>query len=149
RARMPPTERARTAPTERGRIALSGAVAFNSSSRALSFSGSGLQLAGGNTGFSGRFQAGAWSLNADADALGLGAARLLVRPWFQLPDGDSLSGRLRLRLESAGQLDPQDPPGTLQARLTASTSDLNYANQAGTTVGQALVATLAGSATRD
>lgn len=136
-----------------GPIAMSAAIAYNSSSTALSFSGSGLKVAGATTRFDGQLQSGAWSLNASGEGLDLVAARKLAQPWLPLPPQDALAGHLQFRLQSAAGLDPDgrpsNAPGKLQVRLAASSSDLNYSNEAGTTVGQNVAAEVTGTAIHD
>src|SRR5262249_36982950 len=117
-------------------------------------SGSGLKVAGATTRFDGQLQSEAWSLSVAGEGLDLVAARKLAQPWLQLPPQDSLAGHLQFRLESTGRLEesnsgPGGGPGKLQVRFAASSADLNYSNQPGTTVGQDVAATVTGSAVRD
>jgi hypothetical protein len=132
-----------------GQIAMNAAAAYDASNGAGSFSGSGLKVAGAVTRFDGKLQWGTWSLNVDGDGLDLVPARQLAQPWVQLPADDTLSGHLKFRLESTGQLTAANRPGKTRVRLTATTSDLNFSNQPGTTVAQNLTASLTGSATID
>src|SRR5262249_28673863 len=124
--------------TTLGRLAMNAAVAYDSSNGTLSLRGDSLKLAGGTFRFDGTLRSPNWSLAGSEQGLDLASARRLLQPWFQLPEGDSLTGHVELRLSSTGTLDPTDPPGNLQADFTASTSDLNYSNQPGTTVGQSV-----------
>jgi hypothetical protein len=128
---------------------MSAAATYDSAIGAVSFSGSGLKLAGAITRFKGRLESGTWALDVDGDGLDLVPARKLAEPWFQLPQNDSLAGHLQFRVQSTGRLEAAQPLGRVQARLTASTSDLNYSNQPGTTVGQNLALAVTGTVTRD
>ena len=132
-----------------GQIAMTAAAAYDTSNGAVSFSGSGLKVAGGVTRIDGKLQWGTWSLNVEGDGLDLVAARQLAQPWVQLPADDTLSGHLKFRLESTGQLTADNRLGKTRAQLAANTSDLNFSNQPGTTVAQNLTVSLAGSATSD
>ena len=138
---------ARGGPTDL--IEMSAAVTYDSANGAVSFGGSGLKLAGATTRLKGRLESGAWALDVEGDGLDLVPARKLAQPWLQLPANDSLAGHLQFRVQSTGRLDAAQPPGWVQMRLTASTSDLNYSNQPGTTVGQNLTAAATGTVTRD
>jgi hypothetical protein len=138
---------ARGGPT--GQIAMNAALTYDSANGAVSFNGSGLKLAGATTRFTGRIESGTWALDVDGDGLDLIPARKLGSPWFQLPQNDSLAGHVQFRLQSTGRLGAAQPIGQLQARLTASTSDLNYSNQAGTAVGQNLALAVTGIITRN
>jgi hypothetical protein len=138
---------ARGGPT--GQIAMNAAATYDSASGAVSFSGSGLKLAGATTRFNGRLESGTWALDVDGAGLDLVPARKLAEPWFQLPPNDSLAGHVQFRLQSRGRLRPAHRLGRVQTRLAASTSDLNYSNQAGTTVGQNLAAAVTGTVTGD
>src|SRR5882724_294151 len=138
---------ARGGPTDL--IAMSAAVTYDSANGGVSFSGSGLKLAGATTRLKGRLESGTWALDVDGDGLDLVPARKLAQPWLQLPANDSLAGHLRFQVQSTGRLDAAQPPSWVQTRLTASTSDLNYSNQPGTTVGQNLTAAVTGTVTRD
>ncbi|MFL6600741.1 MAG: hypothetical protein ACJ8R9_05365, partial [Steroidobacteraceae bacterium] len=131
-----------------GEIAMTTAFTYDSASGAVSLSGSGLKLAGANTRFKGRLESDTWTLDVDGDGLDLVPARKLVQPWFQLPANDSLTGHVQFRLQSIGSLRAAQPFGPAQVRLTASTSDLNYSNQAGTTVGENLAAAVTGTLKR-
>jgi hypothetical protein len=133
---------ARGGPT--GQIALNATTAYDTSNGAVSFSGSGLEVAAGVTRFTSKLQWGTWSLNAEGQGFDLIAAGKLARPWFQLPQGDTLSGHVNLQLVASGQLS-----GKTVAHLDAITSDLNYSNQPGTVVAQNLAATVTASATKD
>jgi hypothetical protein len=130
-------------------IAMNAAVAYDASSGSVSVSGSGLKVAGAVTRFAGKLQSGTWTLNVDGDGLDLIPAAKLAQPWFQLPDGDTLGGHLKFRLQATGQLTTGNRPGKTQAHLEANTSDLNFSNQPGTTVAQNLTVALTGSATSD
>jgi hypothetical protein len=132
-----------------GQIAMNAALAYDSANGAVSFSGSGLKLAGAATRFNGRLESAGWALDVDGDGLDLVLARKLSSLWFQLPQNDSLTGHMQFRLQSTGRLDAAQRLGRMQARITASTSDLNYSNQPGTTVGQNLNAAVTGTASRD
>lgn len=136
---------ARGGPT--GQIAINAALTYDSTSDAIAFSGSGLKLAGATTRFNGRLESATWALDVDGNGLDLIAARKLAQPWLQLPQSGSLAGHVQFRLQSTGRLDAAHRLGRVQARLTASTSDLNYSNQPGTTVGQNLNATVTGTVT--
>jgi hypothetical protein len=138
---------ARGGPT--GQIAMNAALTYDAANGAVSFSGSGLKLAEATTRFNGRLESGSWALDVDGDGLDLIPVRKLGSPWFQLPQNDSLAGHVQFRVQSTGRLGTAQPLGRLQARLTASTSDLNYSNQAGTTVGQKLALAVTGTVTRD
>jgi hypothetical protein len=131
-----------------GRVSMRAAAAYDSSSGALSFNGSGLSVAGADTRFAGRLQPGAWSLSLDADHLDLVAARKLATPWLQLPDTESLSGHVKLQVDATGQLHTPGRAAAVRARMTAHTSDLDFSNQPGTTVGQKLTVSVTGSANR-
>jgi hypothetical protein len=132
-----------------GQIEMIAAAAYDASNGALSISGSGLKVAGAVTRFDGKLQWGTWSLNVAGDGLDLVPARQLAQPWVQLPAGDTLSGHLRFRVESTGQLTAANRIGKTRVHLTANTSDLNFSNQPGTTVAQNLTLSLTGSATSD
>jgi len=145
---------ARGGPT--GQIAMNAAATYDSSSGAIAFGGSGLQLAGATTRFTGTLQARAWELDVTGVGLDLAAARKLAQPWFQLPPGDSLDGHLDFQLKSKGKWLPSTGKAGAAASLqnvttrwSASTHDLNYSNQPGTTVGQNLAATVSGTTTSD
>jgi hypothetical protein len=127
-------------------IAMNAAARYDSSNGAVSFSGSGLKLAGATTRFNGTLQSGTWALDVDGEGLDLVPARKLAQPWFQLPQNDSLTGHVQFRLHSTGRLEALAP---VQAQLTVTTSDLNYSNQPGTTVAQELMAAVTGTVTRD
>jgi hypothetical protein len=137
---------ARGGPT--GQVEMSAAITYDSATGGASFSGSGLKLAGATTRFKGQLESGNWALDVDGDGLDLVPARKLAEPWFQLPPSDSLAGHLQFRVQSTGRLNTAHLPDRVRARITASTSDLNYSNQPGTTVGQnlnaAVTATVAG-----
>jgi hypothetical protein len=133
---------ARGGPT--GEIAMNAAASYDTSNGAVSISGSGLKVAGATTRFAGKLQRGTWTLNAEGAGLDLVAAGKLARPWFQLPVGTTLTGHLNFAVAAGGQLS-----GKLRAHLEANTADLNYSNQAGTTVAQNLTAAFTGSMTRD
>ena len=132
-----------------GQIATTAAAAYDASIGAVSFSGSGLKVAGAVTHFDGKLQWGTWSLNVAGDGLDLVPARQLAQPWVQLPAGDTLSGHLKFQVESTGQLTAANRIGKTRVLLTANTSDLNFSNQPGTTVAQNLTVSLTGSATSD
>jgi hypothetical protein len=132
-----------------GPVSMSAAAVYDSSTRLISFHGSGLQLAGATTRLNGTFQSGAWSLDADADRVDLSAAQKLARSWFQLPAGDSLTGHVLLQLRSTGRLDSGNPPGKVDAHWTLATRDLNYSNQPGTAVGQNIAAVINGAVAAD
>jgi hypothetical protein len=129
-----------------GPIAMSAAAAFDSSSGAISLTGSGLKVAGATTRFTGKLESGLWALNVEGDGLDLEPARRWAQPWFQLPRGDSLTGHWKFRVESTGRLDSAHPLGKVQVRVSASTIDLNYSNQPGTRVGQNLTVAVTGTA---
>ena len=132
-----------------GLIAIRAAATYDSSSAAVSFNGSGLRVAGATASFAGKLQSGTWSLDVAGDGLDLVPARKLVQPWFQLPPADSLGGHLKFRLESTGRLDTANHLGKVRGTLTASTVDLNFSNEPGTTVAQNLTAALTANATAD
>ena len=132
-----------------GSIAMTATAAYDASSGAVSVSGSDLKVAGALTRFAGKLQWGTWTLNVDGDGLDLIPAGKLAQPWLQLPAGDTLSGHLKFRLEATGQLTAANRLGKTQVHLQANTADLNFSNQAGTTVAQNLTAVLSGSATSD
>jgi hypothetical protein len=134
---------ARGGPT--GRMAMGAAATYDSATGAASLSGSGLKVAGATTRFKGRLESGIWALDVDGDGLDLVPARKLAEPWFQLPHDDSLTGHVHFRLQSTGRLDA----ARVQTQLTATTADLNYSNQPGTTVGQNLAAAVTATVTRD
>jgi hypothetical protein len=138
---------ARGGPT--GQIAMNAALTYDSANGAVSFSGSGLKLAGATTRLNGRLESGTWALDVEGDGLDLVPARKLAEPWLQLPPNDSLAGHLKFHLQSTGRLHANQQVGPVQTRLTANTSDLNYSNEAGTTVAQNLAAALTGTVTRD
>jgi len=138
---------ARGGPT--GQIAMNAAAAYDTSNGAVSVSGSGLKVAGAVTRFDGKLQSRTWALSVDGEGLDLTAAGQLARPWFQLPAGDTLSGHLKFRLAATGQLTEANRPGKTQVHLEATTSDLSFSNQPGTTVAQNLTAALTGNATSD
>jgi hypothetical protein len=133
---------ARGGPT--GQIAMNATAAYDTSNGAVSISGAGLRIAGATTRFAGKLQWGTWTLNAVGDGLDLVEAGKLARPWFQLPQGDTLTGHLNFELAASGQLS-----GRTRAQLEANTADLNYSNQPGTMVAQNLAATFTGSAVED
>ncbi|HEY2403474.1 MAG TPA: hypothetical protein VGI23_24190, partial [Steroidobacteraceae bacterium] len=133
---------ARGGPT--GQIAMNAAATYDTSNGAVSVSGSELKLAGATTRFAGKLQWGTWTLNAEGEGLDLVEAGKLARPWFQLPEGDALTGHLHFDVAASGQLG-----GRMRAHLEASTADLNFSNQAGTTVAQNLTAAFTGSAVQD
>ncbi len=133
---------ARGGPT--GQIAMNAAASYDTSNAAVSISGAGLEVAGATTRFAGKLQWGTWTLNAEGQGLDLLEAGKLARPWFQLPQGDTLTGHLSFDLAASGQLG-----GRMRAQLAAHTTDLNFSNEAGTTVAQNLSAALTGSAVRD
>lgn len=128
---------------------MSAAGTYDSSSKAITFEGSGLRLAGAVTHFAGRLQPPVWSLDMAGDGLDLVSARKLAQQWVSLPRSDTLSGHLKFRLQLTGRLDTGAGPDPVHARLTGGTSDLNYSNQAGTVVGQNLTATVSGTAARN
>ncbi|MDB6156641.1 MAG: hypothetical protein JWO04_347 [Gammaproteobacteria bacterium] len=138
---------ARGGPT--GQIAMNAALTYDSANGAVSFSGSGLKLAGATTRLNGRLESGTWALDVEGDGLDIVPARKLAEPWLQLPPNDSLAGHLKFHLQSTGRLHANQQVGPVQTRLTANTSDLNYSNEAGTTVAQNLAAALTGTITRD
>jgi hypothetical protein len=138
---------ARGGPT--GEIAMSAALTYDSANGAVSLSGSGLKVAGATTRFKGRLESDVWAMDVDGDGFDLVSALKLAEPWLQLPQNDSLTGHVQFRLQSTGRLNTAQPFVPLQTHLTASTSDLNYSNQAGTTVGQNLAAAVTGTITRD
>jgi hypothetical protein len=138
---------ARGGPT--GQIAMNAALTYDSANGAVSFSGSGLKLAGATTRLNGRLESGTWALDVEGDGLDLVPARKLAEPWLQLPPNDSLAGHLKFHLQSTGRLHANQQVGPVQTRLTVNTSDLNYSNEAGTTVAQNLAAALTGTVTRD
>jgi hypothetical protein len=138
---------ARGGPT--GEIAMNAAVTYDSANGAVSFSGSGLKLAEATTRFNGRLESGAWALDVEGQGLDLVPARKVAQPWFQLPPNDSLAGHLQFRVQATGRLDAVHRLRQVRAHLSASTSDLNYSNQPGTTVGQNLNAAVTGTLTRD
>lgn len=127
-----------------GRIAMNAAAAYDISNGAVSVSGSDLKIAGATNRFAGKLQWGTWTLNAEGEGLDLVEAGKLARPWFQLPQGDTLTGHLNFEVTASGQLG-----GRMRAQLQANTADLNFANQAGTTVAQNLTAAITGSAVQD
>jgi hypothetical protein len=120
------------------------AVTYDTSNGAVSVSGSELKLAGATTRFAVKLQWGTWTLNAEGEGLDLVEAGKLARPWFQLPQGDALTGHLNFDIAASGQLG-----GRMRAHLEAGTADLNFSNQAGTTVVQNLTAAFTGSAVQD
>lgn len=136
---------ARGGPT--GQIAMSAAGSYDSSSGATAFSGSGLKLAGATTRFTATLQAPAWTLDVDGTGLDLAAARKLAEPWFKLTPAESLDGHVDFKAQSRGRLNKNGPLRDFTARWSASSRDLNYSNQPGTTVGQNLAATLSGTTT--
>lgn len=93
---------ARGGPT--GRIAMNAAGSYNTSNGAVSISGSELKIAGATTRFAGKLQWGTWTLNAEGQGLDLVEAGKLARPWFQLPEGHTLTGHLNFDLAASGQL---------------------------------------------
>jgi hypothetical protein len=138
---------ARGGPT--GQIAMNAAATYDTSTGAVSISGSGLKVAAAVTRFDGKLQWGTWSLNVSGEGLDLVAAGKLAQPWLQLPTGDTLSGHLGFRLAATGQLTDANRPGKTRVHLEANSADLNFSNQPGTTVAQNLTVTLTGSATRE
>jgi hypothetical protein len=124
-----------------GQLAMDASGSYDASNGAVSISGSGLKVAGAVTRFTGKLQWGTWTLDAAGDGLDLVEAGKLGQPWFQLPQGDTLSGHLHFEVAAGGQLS-----GKTAAHLEASTSDLNYSNQPGTTVAQNLTVSFTGSA---
>jgi hypothetical protein len=138
------TVSARGAPI--GRVSMRAAAAYDSSSKALSFSGSGLSVAGADTRFTGKLESEAWSLRLEADRLDLVAARKLATPWLPLPTTGTLSGYVKLQVDATGQFNTASRPAAVQARVTAHTSDLDFSNQPGSTVGQKLAVSVTGSA---
>lgn len=141
------TVSARGGPT--GQVAMKAAGAYNSSTDAMTLKGSELKLAGGTTRFEAKLENDLWSLDLEGNGLDLESARRLLKSWIALPQSDALTGHLRLTLESTGRWDPTDPLGKLQAHVSANTTDLNYSNEPGTTVGQNLTVTVLATATRD
>jgi hypothetical protein len=133
---------ARGGPT--GQIAMNSAATYDTSNGAVSISGSELKIAGATTRFAGKLQWGTWTLNAAGEGLDLVEAGKLARPWFQLPEGNTLTGHLKFEVTASGQLG-----GRMRAQLEANTADLNFSNQAGTTVAQNLTASFTGSAVQD
>lgn len=133
---------ARGGPT--GQIAMNAAGSYDTSNGAVSISGSELKIAGATTRFAAKLQWGTWTLNAEGQGLDLVEAGKLARPWFQLPEGDTLTGHLDFDLAASGQLG-----GRIRAQLEGNTTDLNFSNQAGTTVAQNLTAAFTGSAVQD
>jgi hypothetical protein len=133
---------ARGGPT--GHIDMISAATYDTSNGAVSISGSELKIAGATTRFAGKLQWGTWTLNAAGEGLDLIEAGKLARPWFQLPQGDTLTGHLKFEVTASGQLG-----GRMRAQLQANTADLNFSNQAGTTVAQNLTASFTGSAVQD
>jgi len=133
---------ARGGPT--GQISMNAAGSYDTSNGAVSISGSELKIAGATTRFSGKLQWGTWTLNAEGAGLDLVEAGKLAQPWFRLPQGDTLTGHLNFDLAASGQLG-----GRIRAQLQANTADLNFSNQAGTTVAQNLTAAFTGSAVQD
>lgn len=133
---------ARGGPT--GQIAMNAAGSYDTSNGAVSVSGSELKIAGATTRFAGKLQWGTWTLNAEGQGLDLVEAGKLARPWVQVPEGDTLTGHLNFDLAASGQLG-----GRIRAQLEANSADLNFSNQAGTTVAQNLTAAFTGSAVQD
>jgi hypothetical protein len=133
---------ARGGPT--GQIAMNAAGSYDTSNGAVSISGSELKIAGATTRFAGKLQSGTWTVNSAGRGLDLLAAGKLAQPWFQLPQGDTLTGHLNFNLAASGQLG-----GRMRAELEANTADLNFSDQAGTTVAQNLTAAFTGSAVQD
>ncbi len=138
---------ARGGPT--GRLALSAAGTYDSSTGAVAFSGAGLKLAGGTTRFALRLKEPTFSAELQGDGLDLAETRKLARPWFTFPEDNTLSGHLRLSVQSTGRLDSVRRLARMKARLSASTTDLNYSNPAGTVVAQNLSAAVRGTVTGD
>jgi len=133
---------ARGGPT--GQIAMNTAATYDTSNGAVSVSGSELKLAGATTRFAGKLQWGTWTLNAEGEGLDLVEAGKLARPWFQLAHGDTLTGHVHYDVAASGQLG-----GRWRAHLEANSTDLNFSNQAGTTVAQNLTAAFTASAVQD
>src|SRR4051794_9522392 len=127
-----------------GQLAMNASGSYDASNGAVSISGSDWKVAGAVTRFTGKLQWGTWTLNAAGDGLDLVEAGKLAQPWFQLPQGDTLSGHLNFEVTVSGQLS-----GKTVAHLDANTSDLNYSNQPGTTVAQNLTARFTGSAAHE
>jgi hypothetical protein len=132
-----------------GQIAMNVAASYDASNGEVSLSGSGLKVAGAVTRFDGALRGDTWSLDAEGDGLDLVLARQLALPWVQLPAGDILSGHLKFKLQSTGQLTADNRLGSTRAHLAANTSDLNFSNQPGTTVAQNVTVSVSGSATSD
>ena len=95
-------------------------------------------LAGGHLRLLGALHPGHWRLDASAAQVQLAAAAHLAQPWFSLPAGATVSGRVDLQLHAAN--DPQ-----LQASFRVHGTDLNFSNAAGTVVSQHVAATLHGT----
>ena len=131
---------ARGGPT--GQVAMTASFSYDSSTRAIAASGSGLRLAGAPTRFAGTLQADTWSLSAEGQGLNLAAARELAQPWLPLPPGNVLGGHVGFQLAATGRLDAARRPDGIRAHLSAHTANLNYSNQTGTAVGQNLATTL-------
>jgi hypothetical protein len=132
-----------------GPITVNVAARYNASSGAVALSGSAPNVAGAATRFNGKFQGGTWSLNVAGDGLDLALARQRALPWIQLPADDILSGHLKFRLESTGELTADHRLGRTRVYLAASTSDLNFSSQPGTTVAQNVTVAFSGSGTSD
>jgi hypothetical protein len=125
-----------------GSLSMTAAGGYETASRTLSVSGSGVALAEGRAQFASKLGPKEWSLDADARSLDLNAARKLAAPWVHLPDAYTFSGRVDTRIQVAGRKD------SLQLRMAAHTADLSLTNKEGTVVAEKVAASLSGTAVR-
>lgn len=121
-----------------GRIAMNAAASYDSSSGALALKGSDFQVAGGTLRFAVRYGSHDWSAEAQGNRLDLIEIRKLTGSWWPDLRGLTVSGHLGASVRAWGKLNQRSQLIPEHTHISVETSDLNYTNPEGTTVGQDL-----------
>ena len=95
-------------------------------------------VAGGRVSLSGTLRPGAWHATASATGIDLARTVVLAQPWFHVPTGDTVGGRLSLQLQATNR-------PVLQVQFAARSPGLDFSNAAGTIVSQHVAVALRGS----
>ena len=95
-------------------------------------------VAGGQVSLSGTLHPGVWHVTASATNIDLARTADLARPWFRVPTGDTVGGRLSLQLQATNR-------PVLQVQFAARSPGLNFSNAAGTMVSQHVAIAVSGT----
>lgn len=94
------------------------------------------RLAGGRIEVEARTSPQRWQLRGDAKGLHIGELRKLLAPWFSLPAGWTLEGRMDAQVSAHGGATP------MHAEVALALADVNLSNEASTLIAENAAAAL-------